>query len=177
VIGIATVFYAFPLKSYTVSSGSMLPTMVTGDYFLVLRRYDTPERGDIVTFSYPADPKTAFVARLVGMPGDRLQMIKGLLHINGQPVKRAQVENFVGEGGKPVKQWSETLPNSVTHRTIDLVDNGFYDNTPVYVVPDGHYFMMGDNRDNATDSRVKSRTIPRENLIGRVFFCLRSTCR
>jgi len=131
--GITAVFYAFPLRSFTVSSGSMLPTMVAGDYFLVLRRYDTPTRGDLVTFSYPADPKVAFVARLVGMPGDRLQMIKGLLHINGQPVKRAQVENFVGEGGQPIKQWSETLPNGVTHRTLDLIENGFYDNTQVYV--------------------------------------------
>ena len=105
-------------------------------------------------------------------------MIDGHLHINGQPVKREQIERL-RPSRQAVRQWRETLPNGATHRTLDLIENGFYDNTQVYTVPDGHYFMMGDNRDNAADSRSKCAwgPCPRENLIGRVIFCVRSSCR
>jgi signal peptidase I len=105
-----------------------------------------------------------------------------VLHINGQPVKRERVDDFVEteEGARPmrVKRWRETLPNGVSYTTLDLVDNGFYDNTPVYQVPAGHYFMMGDNRDNSTDSRVLSQVgyVPFENIVGRaqiIFFSIR----
>jgi signal peptidase I len=178
VIGITVGLYAFPVRFFSIGSGSMLPTIVRGDYLLVLARHPSPQRGDIVAFSYPADPSVVYVARLVGLPGDRIQMIQGLLHINGQPVKRTRVEDFIDADEKSgrVKQWSETLPGGATHRTLDLLENSFYDDTPVYAVPDGQYFMMGDNRDNSSDSRVKSRTVPTANLIGRVIFCLRGSC-
>jgi signal peptidase I len=166
----------FLLRTFTIPSSSMLPTIAVGDYILVSKRYAAPERGDLAVFNYPGDANVPHVHRLIGMPGDRIQMINGHLHINEIPVKREQVEDFVFEG-KPVKQWSETLPNGVTHRTIDATEKSFYDDTPVYAVPDGHYFMIGDNRGNASDSRVKSRTVPRENLIGRVIFCVRGPCR
>ena len=93
------------------------------------------------------------------MGGDLIQMIDGVLHINGQPVKRQRVEDYISaqEGGKPIKRWRETLSNGVSYMTLDITDNGFYDNTPVYWVPVGHYFMMGDTRDNSTDSRVLSQ--------------------
>jgi signal peptidase I len=169
---------ALSTRSFTAASTSMAPTLTEREFFMVSKWYFTPTRGDIVAFGLPRDPSIAYVFRLVGMPGDRIQMIRGHLHINGQPVRRTQLEDYVHEG-KPVKQWRETLPNGVTHRTIDMIENGFYDNTQVYNVPKGHYFVMGDNRDNASDSRVMSQTgtIPRENLIGFAFYCRRSSCR
>jgi signal peptidase I len=107
-------------------------------------------------------------------------MIDGLLHINGVPVKRERISDFIDdESGSPVrvKRWRETLPNGVSYETLDLQDNGFLDNTQVYNVPAGHYFMMGDNRDNSTDSRVLSQVgyVPFENLVGRaqiIFFSI-----
>jgi signal peptidase I len=112
-----------------------------------------------------------YVKRIVGLPGDRVQMIDGALHINGQPVKRERIDDFVEtEDVRPVrvKRWRETLPNGVSYTTLDLVDNGFLDNTAEYRVPADHYFMMGDNRDNSTDSRVLNQVgyVPSENILG-----------
>jgi signal peptidase I len=108
-------------------------------------------------------------------------MIDGLLNINEQPIKPERIDDFVEteEGSRTtrIKRWQETLPNGVVYTTLDLIDNGFYDNTKVYEVPVGHYFMMGDNRDNSTDSRVESQVgyVPLENIVGRaqvIFFSI-----
>ena len=105
-------------------------------------------------------------------------MIGGLLHINGEPVRRERVGDFIDdEDNVTVRRWRETLPNGVSYQALDREDNGFLDNTQEYLVPPGHYFMMGDNRDNSVDSRVQSAVgyVPFENLVGRaqiIFFSI-----
>jgi signal peptidase I len=187
---------AFLFQPFNTPSGSNKPTLLVGDYFFVSKyaygysRFSLPfsprlfsgriwaaepQRGDMVVFRLPRDTSIDYVKRIVGLPNDRIQMIDGVLHINGTAVKTERIEDFVdNEDGKPmsVKQWQETLPNGATYATLDLIANGFADNTAVYTVPPGYYFVLGDNRDNSTDSRFAQQhgMIPFENLIGRVAF-------
>jgi len=158
---------------YRMSAGSMKPTLLSGNNVIAFKYAEgsSPQQGDIVIFRLPKDNSIS-VKRLIGLPGDRIQMIDGLLRINGQPVKRERIADYVEEdGGRTIriKRWRETLPNGVSHETLDMIDNGFYDNTQVYTVPPGHYFAMGDNRDYSTDSRALSQFgyIPSGNIIGR----------
>src|SRR3954447_1194318 len=166
---IAFVIRTFLFQPFNIPSGSMKATLLVGDYLFVSKysygytHYSlpfspplfsgrifgsAPNRGDVLVFRLPKDDSTDYIKRVIGLPGDRIQMIDGLLHINGQPVKRERVEDFVDEeNGRTtrVKRWRETLPNGVTYTTLDMVDNGYADNTPEYVVPADHFFMMGDN--------------------------------
>jgi signal peptidase I len=184
----------FVAQPFNMPSGSMMPTMLVGDHFFVAKfaygytRYSLPfsppvfsrrilaaepQRGDLVVFRLPRDETTDYVKRVVGMPGERVQMIGGQLHINGQAVKHERVDDFVyDDGDKTVraKRWRETLPNGVSYETLDLEDNGFLDNTQVFTVPANSYFMVGDNRDNSVDSRMLNQVgyIPADHLIGRV---------
>jgi signal peptidase I len=199
---IALIIRTFLFQPFNIPSGSMKETLLVGDYLFVSKytygysRYSipfspplfsgriwsgNPERGDIVVFRLPKDDTTDYIKRVIGLPGDRIQMIEGVLHINGEPVKRERIEDFIEneEGGRTtrVKRWRETLPNGVSYTTLDLIDNGFYDNTSVYNVPAGQYFMMGDNRDNSTDSRVLSQVgyVPLQNIVGKaqvIFFSI-----
>jgi len=199
---IALIIRTFLFQPFNIPSGSMKETLLVGDYLFVSKysygysHYSlpfspplfsgriwsgTPERGDIVVFRLPKDDSTDYIKRVIGLPGDRIQMIDGVLHINDVPVKRERISDFIEteEGSRTtrVKRWHETLPNGVSYTTLDLIDNGFYDNTSVYAVPPGNYFMMGDNRDNSTDSRVLSQVgyVPLENMIGRaqiIFFSI-----
>lgn len=138
---------------------------------------ETPERGDVVVFKLPSDKETDYIKRVIGLPGERIQVRDGVLFINGQAVKREPVAPFVdpqGEGhGLPVPQIRETLPNGVSYETLDAQPRSAGDNTEEFLVPAGHYFMMGDNRDNSLDSRFQVGFVPYENLVGRaevIFF-------
>jgi len=194
---IALVIRTFLFQPFNIPSGSMKATLLVGDYLFVSKysygfsRYSLPfinpaawtgrvlgsqpERGDIVVFRLPADDSTDYIKRVIGLPGDKIQVIDGQLQINGQPVKREQLSDFVGETPCPftnrVRRWRETLPNGVSYETLDCVSNpGFPDTTLVY-------FMMGDNRDNSTDSRFPSvGFVPFDNLVGKaqiIFFSVR----
>lgn len=168
----------------------MKPTLEIGDRFYVqipvsfpfdeiLRTYSPEQmprvkvrRGDVVTFKAPTDPPIDYVKRVVGLPGETIQMKAGLLHINGEPILRERLDDYSDHsrtnGSTSVARYQETLPNGVHYETLDLTESGMLDDTREYLVPEGHYFVLGDNRDNSIDSRVLARIgyIPAENLIG-----------
>jgi signal peptidase I len=199
---IALVVRTVAYEPFNIPSGSMVPTLLVGDYLFVSKfaygysRYSLPfglpllsgriffhppERGDVIVFKLPTDNSTDYIKRLIGLPGDHIQMKGGNLFINDQLVQRKRTQDYLYQEGSgtviPLAQYIETLPNGVQHRIIKMGDNGPLDNTPVYDVPPGDYFMMGDNRDNSQDSRVLSAVgyVPAENLIGRAEFIFFST--
>jgi len=201
---IAVVIRTFLFQPFNIPSGSMKATLLVGDYLFVSKysygysHYSIPfspplfsgrilgsqpARGDVIVFRPPNDTSTDFIKRLIGMPGDRIQMKEGLLYINDEPVKRERLSDMTGEPvcGQSaetarVKRWKETLPNGISYESLDCVDSsGFPDTTNVYQVPEGNFFMMGDNRDESSDSRVWG-VVPFENLVGRaqvIFFSVR----
>jgi signal peptidase I len=148
-----------------------------------------PERGDIAVFKLPTDTKVDYIKRVIGLPGDRIQMKQGVLHINGVAIKKERVADYVdptqehgSSGGTLVPQFVETLPNGVQYRVLDSESQGDADSTVEYTVPTGHYFMMGDNRDNSVDSRFLSEVgfVPIENFVGRadvMFFSVKPGVR
>lgn len=183
-------------EPFSIPSGSMIPTLLVGDYLFVSKAsygyskhslplsmplikgrifYTEPKRGDVIVFKLPSDNRTDYIKRLIGLPGDRIQMKAGRLYINGEMVERTFVERFVQRDstGAAVRydKYTETLPNGVKHTILEMSDDMPYDNTSEFVVPEDHFFMMGDNRDNSMDSRVlKIGFVPKVNLIGKAKF-------
>ena len=195
----------FFFEPFNIPSGSMLPTLQVGDYLFVSKtaygysKYsfpfgladfegrfmeEKPKRGDIIVFRQPPHPSIDYIKRLIGMPGDTIQVKQGRLYINGKMVDREPVglQRLKSPEGvnENLMEYIETLPGGTIHKIYEESDSEPLDNTEEYVVPEGHYFMMGDNRDNSADSRVKDTVgfVPEQNLVGRaqvLFFSIDET--
>ena len=193
-VGIRTVAF----EPFNIPSGSMIPTLLVGDYLFVSKfsygysRYSLPfapnlfngrifgrlpDRGDVAVFKFPRDNKTDYIKRIIGLPGDRIQVRAGQLYINGVVCPRQPGGEFLAEDdGRSTlaKLYRETLPNGRVHELLKMTDEGDANNTPEYKVPEGHVFAMGDNRDNSVDSRFMTGYgvgfVPVENLVGRAEF-------
>ena len=207
-----TVFYAvlialcirtIAFEPFNIPSGSMIPTLLVGDYLFVSKfSYgyskhslmfslpvisgrifsSEPARGDVAVFKLPSDNSTDYIKRVLGLPGDKIQIRNGRLFINEKIVERKRLDDFImgNIGGKlrMVPQYIEILPNGRRYKILETWgDNGPLDNTGVFMVPKGHYFMMGDNRDNSQDSRVIREVgfVPVQNLVGRASILFFST--
>ncbi|MCL2474197.1 MAG: signal peptidase I [Alphaproteobacteria bacterium] len=216
----ALVLRTFAYESFNIPSASMVPNLLIGD-FLFVSKYsygygskgtffglipfkgrlggEPPQRGDVIVFKLPKDPRIDYIKRLVGLPGDTIQVKSGVLHINGLPVDITRVEGFEKllnltdddarlnltdrKTGKiaPSGYFIELLPEGISH-IIRKEDKGSsLDNTELFIVPEGHYFFMGDNRDQSQDSRTPMvGFVPEENLVGKakiIFFSLRNDTR
>lgn len=202
-LAIALVIRVLLFQPFTIPSASMEPNLLVGDY-LIVSKYSygyskhsipfspplfegrlferTPKRGDVIVFKLPSDQKKDYIKRLIGLPGDRVQMRDGALYINGEPVKRQLLSTAVDQSpfgyGRTVRQVRETFEGGKTFVTNDSAASDM-DNTPEFVVPAGHYFFMGDNRDNSLDSRVGQDAggvgfVPAENLQGKAQIILMS---
>ncbi len=206
-IGIRTIAF----EPFNIPSGSMIPTLLVGDYLFVSKfsygysRHSLPfspnifsgrifgrlpDRGDVAVFKLPRDNSTDYIKRIIGLPGDRIQVRGGVLHLNGQAVRREFLGNYTVEGDGPrmvVREYREILPPQPgvephAHMILEMSDDQPYDNTPEFVVPPGHVFAMGDNRDNSLDSRAQNAVgfVPLENLVGRaefIFFSVDGSAR
>ncbi|MBX3485952.1 signal peptidase I [Phenylobacterium sp.] len=198
---LALVLRVVLFEPFTIPSASMEPGLLVGDY-VIATKWDygwsrasipfnlplfrgrvfeqAPARGDVVVFKLPSNPQVTYVKRLIGLPGDRVQVSEGRVYVNGEPIARTPAGDALDpDADMTVAQYAETNARGHTYMTFDRGPNEPLDNTEVFVVPEGHYFMMGDNRDNSSDSRVPPAMngvgfVPAENLIGRPRFILAS---
>jgi signal peptidase I len=201
-IVLALIVRTFLFEPFNIPSSSMVPNLLVGDYLFISKyaygyskhsfpfgiagfegRIDAklPNRGDVIVFKLPTNTNIDYIKRLVGLPGDTIQMINGRLYINDEivPRKAKGMTEYQKEGGltQKVMEYVETLPGGTDHIIYEESDQAPLDNTEKYKVPEGHYFMMGDNRDNSQDSRVSSMVgyVPYDNLEGRAEFLFFST--
>lgn len=192
-IFIALVIRTIIFEPFSIPSGSMKPNFLIGDYLFVSKypygisnasllfepniikdrifEIDQPQRGEVIVFKSPYDRYTNYIKRLIGLPGDRIQVKAGILYINDQMVPRKEAGTFTDPNdGNVLKRYIETLPNNISYYIIEDNKGSPADNTKVYTVPEGHYFFMGDNRDHSADSRFGDHPIgfvPHDKLIGR----------
>lgn len=197
---LAMLIRTFLFEPFNIPSGSMIPNLLVGDYLFVSKysygysrhsfpfgmakfegriNASQPEQGDVVVFKLPTDTSIDYIKRVIGMPGDTVQVINGRLYINDKRIDRestgmAEYDNGFGQPVK-VTVYKEKLPNGVIHTIYEEGDDMQLDNTEKFTVPENHYFMMGDNRDNSRDSRVPELVgyVPFDNLVGRaeiIFF-------
>lgn len=197
---LAVVIRSLLFQPFSIPSGSMRPTLLEGDYLFVTKwAYgysknslpfspdlfegriwgSDPERGDVAVFKFPPDPSLDYIKRVIGLPGDTVQMKEGALYINDVAVEREKIGTIedvdITEEDRAVDVYRETLPNGVSYTTLDLTQGSAGDDTRAFTVPEGHFFAMGDNRDNSSDSRFSVGFVPMENLVGRanyVFFSI-----
>ncbi|MCI0399929.1 MAG: signal peptidase I [Gammaproteobacteria bacterium] len=176
---------SFVVEPFRIPSGSMMPTLLIGDFILV-NKFDygirlpvlntrvidigEPARGDIVVFRYPEDPSIPFIKRVVGLPGDQIAYYDKTLYVNGKPEKQTVLGTYTGVGAGSIMTGASLREENlvgVEHNILVAPDHRSLDIPPL-VVAEGHYFVMGDNRDNSKDSRYWG-TVPEQNLIGKAF--------
>ena len=201
---IALIIRSFFAEPFNIPSGSMKPNLLVGDFIFVSKwSYGfskhslpfsiplipgkifskLPERGEVVVFKTPEDNRTDYIKRVIGLPGDRIQIIGGKIIINDNLILRKRLNDFIdtdkNSSIKRIRKYNEYFFGKNVE-VLDIIDQGIADNTRLYIVPEGHFFVMGDNRDNSQDSRFTNLVgyIPFENLIGKaqfIFFSLENS--
>ncbi|PPR46495.1 MAG: Signal peptidase I [Alphaproteobacteria bacterium MarineAlpha5_Bin9] len=201
---IAIIIRSFLFEPFNIPSGSMKPNLLVGDFIFVTKwNYgyskhslpfslplipkkiftNYPDKGEIVIFKTPSDNRTDYIKRVIGLPGDKIQIIEGTIYLNNEPILRTKINDFIDIDNlgikKRIRQYEEKIDNHI-FKSIDLTDSGLVDNTSIFTVPDKHIFVMGDNRDNSQDSRFIRNVgyIPIENLTGKaqiIFFSLENS--
>ena len=175
---------SFLVEPFRIPSGSMMPTLLIGDFILVNKftygirlpvtdhkviEISAPQRGDVVVFRYPEDPSTPFIKRVVGLPGDRIGYYDKVLYVNEEPAKQVILGDYAGTGPGKSMTGASLRTERIGNCTHDiLVQRGYPSREGDMVVPPGHYFVLGDNRDNSRDSRYWG-TVPESHLIGKAF--------